>query len=102
MKKVRWGILGAGGIADRRTLPGMQLAEHAEIVSVMEIDPAFAERLREKYHAKRAYSDDAALLSDPEIDAGGGQRQAHPHRKTPRHDCRGRRSRRVALPGKGR
>ena len=69
MKKVRWGILGAGGIADRRTLPGMQLAEHAEIVSVMEIDPAFAERLREKYHAKRAYSDDAALLSDPEIDA---------------------------------
>ena len=35
MKKVRWGILGAGGIADRRTLPGMQLAEHAEIVSVI-------------------------------------------------------------------
>ena len=25
MKKIRWGILGAGGIADRRTMPGMQL-----------------------------------------------------------------------------
>lgn len=69
MKKIRWGILGAGGIADRRTMPGMQLAEHAEIVAVMEIDPAVAERLRAKYNAKRAYTDEAELLKDPEIDA---------------------------------
>ena len=48
MKKIRFGILGAGGIADRRTMPGMQLAEHAEIVAVMELDPAVAERLRAK------------------------------------------------------
>lgn len=69
MKKIRWGILGAGGIADRRTMPGMQLAEHAEIVAVMEIDAAVAERLRAKYDAKRAYTDEAELLRDPEIDA---------------------------------
>ncbi len=69
MKKIRWGILGAGGIADRRTMPGMQLAEHAEIVAVMEIDPEVAERLRAKYDAKRAYTDEAELLKDPEIDA---------------------------------
>ena len=65
MKKIRWGILGAGGIADRRTMPGMQLAEHAEIVAVMEIDPEVAERLRAKYNAKRAYTDEAELLNDP-------------------------------------
>ena len=69
MKKVRFGILGAGGIADRRTLPGMLLAEHAEITAVMEIDDAIAERLREKYGAKRAYTDENALICDPEIDA---------------------------------
>lgn len=69
MKKVRFGVLGAGGIADRRTLPGMLLAEHAEIVAVMEIDPAVAEKLREKYGAKRAYTDEKALIADPEIDA---------------------------------
>lgn len=69
MKKVRFGILGAGGIADRRTMPGMLLAEHAEIVSVMEIDPAVAERLRAKYNAKRAYTDEAELIKDTEIDA---------------------------------
>ena len=33
MKKVRWGVLGAGGIADRRTLPGMMLAENAELIA---------------------------------------------------------------------
>ncbi|MBQ7566371.1 MAG: Gfo/Idh/MocA family oxidoreductase [Oscillospiraceae bacterium] len=69
MKKVRFGILGAGGIADRRTLPGMLLAGHAEITAVMELDSAVAESLRVKYGAKRAYTDEAALCADPEIDA---------------------------------
>lgn len=69
MKKVRWGVLGAGGIADRRTLPGMMQAENAELIAVMEIDPANAERLRIKYNAKRAYTSDEELLKDPEIDA---------------------------------
>ena len=69
MRKIRWGILGAGGIADRRTMPGMLLAEHAEIVAIMELDAAVAESLRQKYNAKRAYTDEAALVSDPEIDA---------------------------------
>ena len=33
MKKIKWGVIGAGGIADRRTIPGMMLAENAELVS---------------------------------------------------------------------
>ena len=69
MKKVRWGVLGAGGIADRRTLPGMMLAENAELIAVMEINEELAEKLRAKYNAKRAYTSDEALLDDPEIDA---------------------------------
>lgn len=69
MKRLKWGVLGAGGISDRRTLPGMMLAENAELVAVMELDTQHAERIREKYHAKRAYTSDEALLNDPEIDA---------------------------------
>ena len=69
MKKVRWGVLGAGGIADRRTLPGMMLAENAELIAVMEINMDLAEKLRAKYNAKRAYISDEELLRDPEIDA---------------------------------
>lgn len=69
MKKVRWGVLGAGGIAQRRTLPGMMLSENAELTAVMEISADNAERLRAKFGAKRAYTSDEALLNDPEIDA---------------------------------
>ncbi len=69
MKKIRFGVIGAGGIADRRTIPGMLKCDAAELVSVMEIDAARAEELRVKYGAKRAYTDEAALLADPEIDA---------------------------------
>ena len=69
MEKVRFGVIGAGGIADRRTIPGMLKCDGAELVGVMEIDPARAEALRAKYGAKRAYTDEAALLADPEIDA---------------------------------
>lgn len=69
MKKVKWGVLGAGGIADRRTLPGMMLCENAEVTAVMEVDPANAERLRDKYGAKSAYTTAEALIADPEVEA---------------------------------
>lgn len=69
MKKVKFGIIGAGGIADRRTLPGMLLAKNAEIYAVMEIDAKRAEELRQKYNAKYAYTDETELLNNPEIEA---------------------------------
>lgn len=69
MKKLRWGVIGAGGIADRRTIPGMMMAKNAELVAVMEIRMDLAEKLRDKYHAKRAYDTEEDLLSDPEVDA---------------------------------
>lgn len=69
MKKVRWGVIGAGGIADRRTIPGMLLAGNAELVAVMEINMELAEACRAKWGCKKAYDSEAALLADPEIDA---------------------------------
>ena len=69
MKKVRWGVIAAGGIADRRTIPGMMLADNAELIAVMEVNKDFAEKIRAKYNAKRAYDTVEALLADDEIDA---------------------------------
>ena len=68
MKKVKWGVIGAGGIADRRTIPGMMLAKNAELTAVMEVNEELAEKLRAKYGAKRAYTDYKALLADPEVE----------------------------------
>lgn len=67
--KVKWGIIGAGGIADRRTIPGMKLSEKAELVAVMEVNMELAEKLRAKYSAKRAYDNVDDLLKDPEVEA---------------------------------
>ncbi len=67
--KVKWGVIGAGGIADRRTIPGMLLAKNAELVAVHEINMELAEKLRAKDGAKRAYDNVDDLLADPEIDA---------------------------------
>ena len=67
--KIKWGVIGCGGIADRRTIPGMMLADNAELIAVMEINMELAEKIRAKYNAKRAYDSVDALLADPEIDA---------------------------------
>jgi predicted dehydrogenase len=69
MERIRWGVIGAGGIADRRTIPGLLKAENAELTAVMEINAGFAESLRAKYNAKYAYDSEKALLENPEIDA---------------------------------
>lgn len=68
-KKLRWGVIGAGGIADRRTIPGMLLAKNAELVAVMDISAEHTEAIRQKYNAKRAYTSEEELLKDPEVDA---------------------------------
>lgn len=68
-KKIRWGVIGAGGIADRRTIPGMMLCDNAELVAVMEINMELAEKARARWECKKAYDNEADLLADPEIDA---------------------------------
>lgn len=69
MKKIKWGIIGCGGIADRRTLPGMMLANNAVPVAVMDADLAVAERVKEKYGASYAFDNYEAVLALDEVDA---------------------------------
>jgi predicted dehydrogenase len=69
MSKVKWGVIGCGGIADRRTLPGMMDAENAELVAVMDSNPDAAKRVCEKYGAKYAFSTVEELLAIDEIEA---------------------------------
>ena len=67
--KVKWDVIGAGGIADQRTIPRMMLCHNAELVAVMEINMELAEKCRAKWGCKKAYNNEADLLADPEIDA---------------------------------
>lgn len=69
MNTLKWGVIGAGGIADRRTIPGIISANNAELIAVMDVNMKLAEYVREKYQAKRAYDKFEDLLADPEIEA---------------------------------
>lgn len=67
--KIKWGVIGCGGIADRRTLPGMMLAENAELIAVMDANKAAADACREKYNAKYAFDKMEDVLAIDEIQA---------------------------------
>lgn len=69
MKKLRFGIIGAGTIAVVRTIPAMLECEYAEPVAVMNTRIARAEELCAKFGLKKAYDSVEAMLADPDIDA---------------------------------
>ncbi len=68
-RKLKWGVIGCGGIADRRTLPGMMLTDNCELVAVMDTNKAFADTVCEKYGAKYSFTDYNELLALDEVEA---------------------------------
>lgn len=67
--KIKWGVIGCGGIADRRTIPGLLLADNAELVAVMDTNADAAKKVAQKYGVEK-YSDNIDdILSIDELDA---------------------------------
>ena len=69
MKKLKWAVIGCGGIARRKTIPGMMLANNLELVSVMDSVLSVAEEVKEEFGAKYAFDNYEAILAQDEIDA---------------------------------
>ncbi len=67
MKRTKWCIIGAGGIADRRAIPAILADENNEIVALMDKVPTVAEKLGAKYGVKY-YSDEKLMLKENECD----------------------------------
>lgn len=66
MSKVRFGVFGAGGIADRRTMPAMLEAVNCELTAMMDVSNH--EALSRKYGVP-CYDNEAELLSRRDIQA---------------------------------
>ena len=47
--RIKWCVIGAGGIADRRTIPAILKNEDSELAAVMDRVPAVAESIGKKY-----------------------------------------------------
>jgi predicted dehydrogenase len=64
MKKIRWGIIGSGGIASRRTIPEFKkMVSNAEIVSAMDVSPERARDVAKKFEIPHFCTTEKELLS---------------------------------------
>ncbi|MFA5864379.1 MAG: Gfo/Idh/MocA family oxidoreductase [Phycisphaerae bacterium] len=68
-QKIRWGVIGCGGIAARRTIPEFKkMVSNAELVCVMDLSKEAARTVAEKFEIGRFCTTEAELLSQ-DIDA---------------------------------
>jgi predicted dehydrogenase len=68
-QKIRWGVLGAAGIALKKVIPAMQLGEVTEVTGIASRDLAKAKDAAARLGIRKTYSSYEDLLADPEIDA---------------------------------
>ncbi|MCD6407685.1 Gfo/Idh/MocA family oxidoreductase [bacterium] len=66
MRKVKIGVIGAGGIAYRKTIPGMLKAKNIEVVAVMDI--AGADKIAKEFKIPKYYIKEKDLVKDTEIE----------------------------------
>ena len=66
---IRWGIIGAGNVAEFKSGPPLYRTQGSELVAVMRRDVAKAQDFARRHGAKRWYTDAEALIADPEINA---------------------------------
>ena len=66
---IRWGIIGAGNVAEFKSGPALMQAPGSTVVAVMRRDAEKARDFALRYGVPRWYADVDALVADPEVDA---------------------------------
>src|ERR1039457_4169332 len=62
--KIRWGVIGCGGIAARRTIPEFKkMVSNAELVSVMDLNPQRAKEVQPQFGVPHSCATEAELLA---------------------------------------
>ncbi|MCS7145978.1 MAG: Gfo/Idh/MocA family oxidoreductase [Nitrososphaerota archaeon] len=69
MKKVRFGIIGAGGISNHFHIPELTKIEEAEVVAVADINRERARMTSERFSIRHCYTDYREMLMREDIDA---------------------------------
>lgn len=66
---VRWGIIGIGDVAERKSGGAFYLTPHSQLTAVMRRNGQKAREFAEQHGVPRWYDDADALIADPEVDA---------------------------------
>lgn len=69
MKKIRWGIIGAGDIVRKRIVPAMQEIENCEVIAVARGQAKLAAEFAAEFGVPKWFADYREMLNDNEIDA---------------------------------
>ena len=69
MKKLGWGLIGCGDIAQKRVAPAMRDSPSSELIAVNRAQSELAAAFAKQFGARRWYLDWKKLLRDEEIDA---------------------------------
>lgn len=69
MKTIRFGIIGCGGIARKRFIPGILNAKLSVCEAIMDTNKEFLNAVGEEFGIAKRYTDIDSLLSDRDIDA---------------------------------
>jgi predicted dehydrogenase len=69
MKKLNWGLIGAGDIARKRIAPALRDLPNCNLVSVSRSRSELAEEFAREFGAPKWFADWGDLIKDPEIDA---------------------------------
>jgi len=67
MNTVKWGIIGAGDVTERKSGPALYKIEHSELVAVMRRDEAKAKDYAFRHNVPKVYTDADDLINDPEV-----------------------------------
>ncbi len=79
---VKWGVIGCGGIADRRTIPeGFMPSPLAEVVIVQDAAEDRAKAVAEKYGVQQWSTDEKAVVEHPQVEAVYIATPTHLHHK---------------------
>ncbi len=79
MEKLKWGVIGSGGIAFRRTIPeGIVPADNAVLVAVCDVNEELAKKSGEKFNV-RYYTSEDDLIADADVECIYIATPAHLH-----------------------
>lgn len=67
MDTVKWGIIGAGDVTERKSGPALYKIEHSQLVAVMRRDEDKAKDYARRHNVPKYYNDADALINDPDV-----------------------------------
>jgi len=66
---IRWGIIGAGDVTEKKSGPAFYKADHSALVAVMRRDEEKVKDYARRHNVEAYYTDARLLINDPSVDA---------------------------------